>query len=184
MRRFRRDPLVVLDGLWRRSADPVFALPWGGWCVGDTGLALSVLRDSMFHGGGASFFGGRPSSCPEQVAVGRGVRAILRGYLPTYCDRIRRAAATLPQTSRWPMTGPVLVHQAARDVLLHPDAPPRLRWLMDRAAGSGPAIQPVTVRQRARAELLGPRVRRPPPSMCGTGAATPATPRRVICWTR
>ncbi|MCF3103234.1 hypothetical protein IPZ58_16845 [Streptomyces roseoverticillatus] len=54
MLRFRRDPLGFVEDYSHRIPSDVFRLPWGAWCVGDSELALVVLRDPAFNAGMAT----------------------------------------------------------------------------------------------------------------------------------
>lgn len=159
MRRFRRDPLMFLEGCARRSPTNVFQLPWGTWCVRDTDLALAVLRDLRFNEGMSAFFGDMLPSRSAQVAFGRTVRTMVQAYVPTYCDTLSRAVAELPAVSRWPSTGTGLVYRCAADLLLHPEDAPELRRLMRQAVDIGLLIRRPHAWQRARVELLRPKLK-------------------------
>ncbi|WP_327117721.1 cytochrome P450 [Nocardia sp. NBC_01730] len=153
MRRFRRDPLGFVENLRRASPVEVFRLPWGGWCVGDTGLALTVLSDHAFNEGMSGFFGSMLPSRPAQVDFGRAVRAILRMHIPEYCESLAAAVVEMPSVTRWPAAGVELAYRCTADVLLYPDGSPRLRQLLERNARVG-ALRPARMDQRARAQLL------------------------------
>lgn len=153
MRRFRRDPLDFLENLRRNSPVQVFGLPWGGWCVGDTGLALTVLSDRAFNAGMSGFFGSMLPSRSAQVAFGRAARAILRTRTPEFRESLAAAVLEMPSVTRWPAAGVELVYRCTTDVLLHPDGSPELRRLLERNARVG-ALRPDRMAQRARAQLL------------------------------
>ncbi|WP_433600488.1 cytochrome P450 [Nocardia sp. CA-135953] len=153
MRRFRRDPLGFLENLRRTSPVEVFGLPWGGWCVGDTGLALTVLSDRAFNAGKSGFFGSMLPSRSAQVDFGRAVRAFLRTHTPEYRESLAAAVIEMPSVTRWPATGVELVYRCTADMLLHPDGSPELRQLLERNARVG-ALRPARMAQRARAQLL------------------------------
>lgn len=158
MRRFRRDPLQYIEDCARRSPVEVFRLPWGAWCVRDTDLALTVLRDPAFHSGMSTFFGDMLPSRTAQIALGRAVRDLMRAHLPTCRQRVAEAAAGLGPVSQWPEAGPLLVYRCTADVLLHPGVPPALRRQMAQAVSAGLTARQPYKRQRARAELLRPRL--------------------------
>jgi cytochrome P450 len=153
MLRFRRDPLDFLENLRRTSSGEVFRLPWGGWCVGDTGLALTVLNDRAFNEGMSEFFGSMLPSRSVQVEFGRAARAILRTHAPRYRECLAAAAIEMSSVTRWPAAGVELVYRCTADVLLHPDGSPELRRLLERNARVG-ALRPARMGQRARAQLL------------------------------
>lgn len=134
----------------------MFHLPWGAWCVRDSELALTVLRDPVFHGGMSPFFGALLPSRTAQVALGRAVRKLLRAHLPAYRRRVAEAAAALDPVGQWPAAGPLLVYRCSTDVLLRPDAPPVLRRQLRRAVGAGLTARQPSVRQRLRAEIVRP----------------------------
>ncbi|WP_262371313.1 cytochrome P450 [Streptomyces sp. WAC01526] len=158
MRRFRRDPLTFLEDFARRNPEGVFRLPWGAWCVSDAELALTVLRDPIFNGGLSTFFGDLLPTRESQIALGRSVRNAMKARASEYRDNMFRAAPELPEVSQWPATGPRLVYQCTKDLLLHPDSPPRLRRLMAEALNGGLMLRSPRIRQRARAEMLRPRL--------------------------
>ncbi|MFQ6332051.1 cytochrome P450 [Nocardia sp. CWNU-33] len=153
MRRFRRDPYGFLENLRRTSPVEVFGLPWGGWCVGDTGLALTVLNDRSFNAGMSGFFGSMLPSRPAQIDFGRAARAILRTHTPEYRESLAAAVTEMPSVTRWPSAGVELVYRCTADVLLHPDGSPELRQLLERNARVG-ALRPALMGQRAWAQLL------------------------------
>ncbi|MFI2228789.1 cytochrome P450 [Nocardia testacea] len=153
MRRFRRDPLGFLENLRRTSPAEVFRLPWGGWCVGDTDLALTVLRDHTFNAGMSEFFGSMLPSRSAQVEFGRAARAILRTHTPEYREFLAAAVSEMPPVTRWPAAGVELVYRCTANVLLHPDGSPELRRLLERNARVG-ALRPARMAERARAQLL------------------------------
>ncbi|MFQ6230111.1 cytochrome P450 [Nocardia sp. NPDC002869] len=153
MLRFRRDPLGFLENLRRTSSGEVFRLPWGGWCVGDTGLALTVLHDRAFNAGMSEFFGSMLPSRSAQVDFGRAARGILRTHTPRYREALAAAAIEMPPVTRWPAAGVELVYRCTADMLLHPDGAPELRRLLERNARVG-ALRPARMWQRARAQLL------------------------------
>ncbi|MGI5347404.1 cytochrome P450 [Streptomyces sp. CA-250714] len=154
MRRFRQDPLGFMEDLAHRSPTGVFQLPWGGWCVSDTDLALTVLNDPDFNAGRSPFFGDLLPSRSAQITLGREVRHALRDYESDYRDNMAKAVAQLPANSPWPLTGPDLVFQSTADFLLHPDAAPALRRMMHQAVHSGVLVRQPLVRQRVRAEMV------------------------------
>lgn len=158
MRRFRRDPLQYIEDCARRAPAAVFRLPWGAWCVRDTELALTVLRDPLFHSGRSTFFGNMLPSRTAQIALGRAVRDLMRAHLPAYRQRMAEAAAGLGPVSQWPGAGPLLVHRCTADVLLHPGAPSALRRQLEQAVTAGLTARQPSMRQRARAELLRPKL--------------------------
>ncbi|MEU6963667.1 cytochrome P450 [Streptomyces chrestomyceticus] len=158
MRRFRRDPLRYIEDRARRSPVEVFRLPWGAWCVKDTELALTVLRDPAFHSGMSTFFGNMLPSRTAQIALGRAVRDLMRAHLPACRQRMAEAAAGLGPVSQWPGAGPLLVHRCTADVLLHPGAPPALRRQLEQAVTAGLTARQPSMRRRARAELLRPKL--------------------------
>lgn len=153
MRRFRRDPLGFLENLRRASPVEVFGLPWGGWCVGDTDLALTVLRDRAFNAGMSGFFGSMLPSRSAQVDFGRAARAMLRTHTPAFRESLAAAVIDMPSVTRWPAAGIELVYRCTSDMLLHPDGSPELRQLLERNARVG-ALRPARMTQRARAQLL------------------------------
>lgn len=153
MRRFRRDPLGFLENLRRTSPGEVFWLPWGGWCVGDTDLALTVLRDRAFNTGMSGFFGSMLPSRSAQVDFGHAARTILRGHTREYRKSLAAAVIDMPSVTRWPAAGVELVYRCTADMLLHPDGSPDLRQLLERNARVG-ALRPARMAQRARAQLL------------------------------
>ncbi|MET9290795.1 cytochrome P450 [Streptomyces sp. NPDC003077] len=124
----------------------------------DTELALTVLRDPAFHGGMSTFFGDMLPSRTAQVALGRAVRNLMRAHLPAYRQCAAEKAAGLGPVSRWPDAGPVLVYRCTADVLLHPGAPPPLRQQLAQAVAAGLTARQPSMRQRARAEVLRPRL--------------------------
>ncbi|GCD47557.1 cytochrome P450 [Streptomyces paromomycinus] len=136
----------------------MFRLPWGAWCVRDTELALTVLRDPAFHRGMSTFFGDMLPSRTAQIALGRAVRDLMRAYLPAYRQRMAEAAAGLGPVSQWPGAGPLLVHRCTADVLLRPGAPPALRRRLAQAVAAGLTARQPSMRRRARAELLRPEL--------------------------
>jgi cytochrome P450 len=154
MRRFRRDPLGFIENLSRCNPAGVFRLPWGAWCVSDADLARVVLRDPGFNEGMPRFFGTLLPSRSAQVGLGRAVRDTLQARMPEYRDGLAAAVAELPAVSQWPAAGMELVYRCTADLLLHPDAPPRLRRLMEQSVHGGLMIRPPRVRQRAWAEML------------------------------
>ncbi|MGW6333995.1 cytochrome P450 [Nocardia rhamnosiphila] len=153
MLRFRRDPLDFLENLRRTSSGEVFGLPWGGWCVGDTGLALTVLHDRAFNAGMSEFFGSMLPSRSVQVDFGRAARGVLRTHTPGYRESLAAAVTEMPAVARWPAAGIELVYRCTADALLHPDGSPELRRLLERNARVG-ALRPARMAQRARAQLL------------------------------
>lgn len=158
MRRFRSDPLGFLEGLAARDRAPVFRLPWGGWCVRDTELALTVLKDPRFNEGRSAFFGDLLPSRPAQIAFGRDMRRALLAQLPAYRDNMAEAVDRLPGTTSWPATGPDLVFRSTADWLLHPEAAPPLRRAMHEAVHSGVLVRQPAMGQRARAEVARARL--------------------------
>ncbi|WP_439678947.1 cytochrome P450 [Embleya sp. MST-111070] len=158
LRQFHRDPLGFLDGLSRARATDVFPLPWGGWCVGDSDLALVVLRDPEFNGGLSTFYGDLLPSRSAQIALGHTIRNTIRPRLPEYRRNLAEAVAELPTSARWPEAGPALVYRCLADLLLHPTSPPELRLLLARSVGAGLLIRSPTIRGRVRTELLRPRL--------------------------
>ncbi|MEV3961344.1 cytochrome P450 [Nocardia sp. NPDC050193] len=153
MRRFRRDPLGFLENLRRTSSAGVFELPWGGWCVGDTGLALTVLSDRAFNTGMSGFFGSMLPSRSAQIDFGRAARAMLRTHTPEYRESMAAAVIEMPSVTHWPAAGIELVYRCTADILLHPGGSPELRQLLERNARVG-ALRPARMAQRARAQLL------------------------------
>ncbi|WP_234440605.1 cytochrome P450 [Streptomyces rimosus] len=93
-----------------------------------------------------------------QVALGRAVRDLMRAHLPAYRQCVAGAAAGLGPVSQWPQAGPLLVYRCTADVLLHPGAPSALRQQMAQAVAAGLTARQPTMRQRARAEMLRPRL--------------------------
>ncbi|MFJ8763139.1 MULTISPECIES: cytochrome P450 [Streptomyces] len=158
MSRFRRDPLGFVEDFARRSPTDVFRLPWGAWCVRDTDLAMTVLRDPVFNSGMAGFFGDMLPSRDTQIGVGRAVRNTVRDYLPAYREAMARAVAELPVVSAWPRTGLELVQRATASLLLYPAAAPTLRRLQERNVQIGMMRSP-HMRNRVRAEMLRPKRR-------------------------
>ncbi|WP_439680868.1 cytochrome P450 [Embleya sp. MST-111070] len=152
--RLRRDPLAYIEELSRGSTAGVMRLPWGGWCVRDTDLAQTLLRDPEYHAGGSVFFGELLPAREAQAELGRAVRGLLRAGVPRYRAALPGAVADLPTTSRWPDAGSRLVYRCLADVLLHPDTPGGSRELMRRAAHEGVAVRSSHVWRRARAELV------------------------------
>ncbi|MEU2791763.1 cytochrome P450 [Streptomyces sp. NPDC007100] len=124
----------------------------------NTELALTVLRDPTFHGGMSTFFGSMLPSRTAQVALGRAVRDLLRVHLPSYRRTMAEAVAGLGPVSQWPGAGPLLVYRCTADVLLHPEAPPALRRQLAQAVTAGLTARQPYMRQRARAELLRPKL--------------------------
>ncbi|MET8797658.1 cytochrome P450 [Nocardia sp. NPDC004568] len=153
MRRFRRDPLGFLENLRRTSPVEVFWLPWGGWCVGDTGLALTVLTDRAFNAGMSGFFGSMLPSRSAQIDFGRAARAMLRTHTPEYRESLAVAVSEMPAVTRWPAAGVELVYRCTADMLLHPEGSPELRRLLERNARVG-ALRPARMVERARAQVL------------------------------
>ncbi|MYS84820.1 cytochrome P450 [Embleya scabrispora] len=158
LRRFHRDPLGFLEDLSRRRSTDVFRLPWGGWCAGETELALAVLRDPGFNAGLSTFYGDLLPSRSAQIAVGHAVRNIIRARLPEYRENLAAAVPRLPAAGRWPETGTALVYECLADLLLHPAAAPELRSLLARSVGGGLLIRSPLMRERARAEILRSRL--------------------------
>ncbi|MGW2255887.1 cytochrome P450 [Kitasatospora sp. NPDC001660] len=157
--RWRRDPLGFLADSARRASTGVFHLPWGAWCVGDTELALAVLRDPLFNAGMAPFFGDLLPSRSAQIALGRAVRSTVRAYLPEYRERLAEAVADLPAVSRWPAAGPRLVYAGIADLLLHPQSAPAVRQVQRQFVDANLIGASPSIRQRARAEVWRPRLR-------------------------
>ncbi|MFD9880873.1 cytochrome P450 [Streptomyces alboflavus] len=157
-RRFRQDPLEYLEDLRRRSTTGLIPLPWGGWCVSDTELAQTLLRSPEYNGGRSGFFGELLPTRDAQIEVGHAVRDLMRAGVPHYRAALTRAAADLPAVGRWPDAGTRLVHRGLEDLLLHPETPARTRELMRRAALGGVAVRAPHVWQRARAEVLRPKL--------------------------
>ncbi|MFF7245906.1 cytochrome P450 [Embleya sp. NPDC008237] len=158
LRRFHRDPLGFLDDLSRRRTTGVFRLPWGGWCVGETDLALTVLRDPEFNAGLSTFYGDLLPSRSAQLAVGHAVRNLVRARLPEYRENLAEAVPRLPAATSWPEAGTALLHECTADLLLHPAAAPDLRRLLARSVGAGLLIRSPLMRERARAEILRARL--------------------------
>jgi len=152
--RLRRDPLGYIEELSRGSSAGVVRLPWGGWCVRDTGLAQTLLRDPEYHTGGSVFFGELLPARPAQVELGRAVRGLLRADVPRYRAALPGAVAGLTAAGRWPDAGARLVHRCLEDVLLRPGTPGRGRELMRRAVREGVAVRSPYVWRRARAEVV------------------------------
>ncbi|MFI9204737.1 cytochrome P450 [Streptomyces sp. NPDC053048] len=159
MLRFRRDPLGFVEEFSRRSPSGVFRLPWGAWCVGDSELALAVLRDPAFNKGMAPFFGDLLPSRSAQVDFGHAVRNLVRARMPEYRDNMARAVAEMPAVSRWPATGTVLVYRSTADLLLYPHASPTLRSSMEQAVRVGTLIRAPHMWQRARVEMRRPKLK-------------------------
>ncbi|MGK5548149.1 cytochrome P450 [Streptomyces sp. URMC 127] len=159
MLRFRRNPLGFVEDFSHRSPSGVFRLPWGAWCVGDSELALVVLRDPAFNRGMAPFFGDLLPSRSAQNDFGNAVRNLVRTRLPEYRDNMARAVAALPEVSPWPGTGVSLVYQCTADLLVHPGASPALRRLMEQAVRVGSLIRAPHMRQRAWVELRRPKLK-------------------------
>ncbi|WJV44706.1 cytochrome P450 [Streptomyces flavofungini] len=157
-RRFRQDPLEYLDDLRRHSTTGLIPLPWGGWCVSDTELAHTLLRSPEYHTGRSGFFGELLPTRSAQIDVGHAVRDLMRAGVPHYRAAFTAAVVALPATGRWPDAGTRLVHRGLEDLLLHPEAPPRTRKLMREAALGGVAVRAPHVWQRARAEVLRPKL--------------------------
>lgn len=153
MRRFRRDPLTFLERLRRTGSGEVFELPWGGWCAGDTDLALTVLRDRSFNAGMSGFFGAMLPSRAAEIDFGRAARTILRAYTPRFREALASEVLAMPAVTRWPAAGIELVYRCTADMLLHPEGSPALRRLLERNARVG-ALRPAHMVQRARAQLL------------------------------
>ncbi|MEW2393169.1 cytochrome P450 [Streptomyces venezuelae] len=156
--RLRRDPLAYIEDLSRGSTAEVMPLPWGGWCVRDTELAQTLLRDPEYNVGGSVFFGTLLPDRGAQVEVGRAVRALLRDSVPSYRAALSGAVADLPAVSRWPGAGTRLVYRCLADVLLHPGTPGEVRALLREAAHEGVAVRSAYVWQRARAEVVRARL--------------------------
>ncbi|GHC81127.1 cytochrome P450 [Streptomyces flavofungini] len=157
-RRFRRDPLAYLEDLRRRSTTGLIPLPGGGWCVTDAELAQTLLRSPDYNTGRSGFFGELLPTRRAQIDVGHAVRDVLRAGVPHYRAALTEAVAALPATSRWPDAGTLLVHHGLEDLLLHPETPAATRTLMRRAALGGVAVRAPHVWQRARAEVLRPKL--------------------------
>ncbi|MFJ4844471.1 MULTISPECIES: cytochrome P450 [unclassified Streptomyces] len=160
MLRFRRDPLGFIEDFSHRSPSGVFRLPWGTWCVGDSDLALMVLRDPVFNAERSTFFGDLLPSRSAQTEFGRAVRKLMRTRLPEYRDNVARAVAGLPETSHWPAAGTRLAHQCTADMLLHPHVSPPLHRLMEHAVRVGILLRAPRLTQRARVEMLRPKLKR------------------------
>ncbi|MFG3260012.1 cytochrome P450 [Streptomyces sp. NPDC048172] len=156
--RLRQDPLACVEELSRDSAEGVMRLPWGGWCVRDTELAQTLLRDPEYHTGGSVFFGELLPARGAQVELGRAVRGLLRADVPRYRAALPEAVAALGTASRWPDAGTRLVHRCLADVLLHPGTPGAARELLRQAAHQGVAVRSPHVGRRARAELVRARL--------------------------
>ncbi|WP_369211977.1 cytochrome P450 [Streptomyces flavofungini] len=156
--RLRQDPLAYIEELSRASTAGVMPLPWGGWCVRDTALAQSLLRDPEYHTGGSVFFGGLLPERGAQMELGRAVRGLMRAGVPRYRAALPEAVTALPTASRWPDAGTRLVHRCLQDVLLHPGTPASIHELMRQAAHEGVAVRSAYVWQRARAELVRARL--------------------------
>lgn len=156
--RLRRDPLEYLEDLRRHSMTGVIRLPWGGWCVSDTDLAQTLLRDPEYNTGKSIFFGELLPTRSAQIEVGHAVRNLLRAGVPHYRAALTESAAELPAVSRWPATGIRLVYHCLADLLLHPGTSVGTRKLMRQAAYEGVAVRAPYVWQRARAEVLRARL--------------------------
>ncbi|MEV5599808.1 cytochrome P450 [Streptomyces sp. NPDC052496] len=156
--RLRQDPLAYIEELNRGSTAGVMRLPWGGWCVRDTELAQTLLRDPEYNSGGSVFFGELLPARDAQVEMGRAVRGLLRAGVPHYRAALPEAVAALSAVSRWPDAGTRLVHRCLADVLLHPGAPAGVRELMRQAAHEGVAVRSPHVWRRARAEVVRARL--------------------------
>ncbi|MDJ1133464.1 cytochrome P450 [Streptomyces iconiensis] len=154
MRKFRHDPLGFIEDLARRAPEGMFRLPWGGWCVSDADLALSVLSEPDFNSGRSAFFRDLLPSRAAQVILGRAVRHALDAYAGDYRDNMVRAVAQLPAASPWPVTGPDLVFLSTADFLLRPEADPPLRRMMHQAVHNGLLVRSPHMRRRARAEMM------------------------------
>ncbi|PSJ30757.1 cytochrome P450 [Streptosporangium nondiastaticum] len=159
MLRFRRDPLGFVENYSHRSPSGVFRLPWGAWCVGDSDLALVVLRDPAFNTGTAPFFGDLLPSRPAQNDFGHAVRNLVRARLPEYRVNMAKAAAELPEASQWPATGAMLVYRCTADLLLQPDASPTLRRSMEQAVRVGSLVRAPHMWQRALVEMRRPKLK-------------------------
>ncbi|MBK3577537.1 cytochrome P450 [Streptomyces sp. MBT65] len=125
-----RDPLTLLgaefDGVhdvWRSTAGTV--------CVAGPQAARAVLgnRDgtvvdmSDFYRTRHGDFGPRAA----QIRIGRSARALMRRHLDARRPELPGLVAELLTPSAvWPDAGNLLVLRHLRDVLVHPDAPPRL----------------------------------------------------------
>ncbi|UNT00676.1 cytochrome P450 [Streptomyces tubbatahanensis] len=156
--RLRRDPLACIEELSRDSTAGVMRLPWGGWCVRDSELAQTLLRDPDYHTGGSVFFGELLPDRAAQAELGRAVRGLLRAGVPHFRAALPEAVAALPASSRWPDAGTRLVYHCLADLLLRPGTPGGSRELMRRAAHEGVAVRAPHVWQRARAELMRARL--------------------------
>ncbi|WP_247745681.1 cytochrome P450 [Streptomyces oryzae] len=156
--RLRQDPLAYIEELSRGSTAGVIRLPWGGWCVRDTELAQTLLRDPEYHRGGSTFFGELLPARSAQAELGRAVRSLLRAGVPHYRAALPEAVAALPTAGRWPDAGTRLVYRCLADVLLHPGTPGGSRALMRQAAHKGVAVRSPHMWQRARAEPVRARL--------------------------
>ncbi|MFD0413821.1 cytochrome P450 [Streptomyces sp. NPDC127108] len=157
-RRFRQDPLEYLEDLRRQSTTGLIPLPGGGWCVSDAELAQTLLRGPEYNTGRSGFFGELLPTRGAQIEVGHAVRDLMRSGVPHYRAALTGAVAALPAVGRWPDTGTRLVHRGLEDLLLHPETPIRTRKLMRKAALGGVAVRAPHVWQRARAEVLRPKL--------------------------
>ncbi|MEV0274947.1 cytochrome P450 [Streptomyces sp. NPDC050610] len=124
----------------------------------DTELALTVLRDPLFHSGMSTFFGDMLPSRTAQLALGRAVRNVMRAHLPAYRECLAEAVAGLGPVSQWPGAGPLLVYRCTADALLHPGQPTDLRRQLAQAVAAGLTARQPQMRQRARAEILRPKL--------------------------
>ncbi|KUL55515.1 cytochrome [Streptomyces sp. NRRL F-4489] len=157
-RRLRRDQLGYIEKLRRRSTTGLIRLPWGAWCVSDTDLAQTLLRDPEYNTGKSGFFGELLPTRGAQVEVGHAVRNLVRAGMPHYRAALAKSTAELPAVSRWPAAGTRLVYGGLADLLLHPGAPVATRRLMHQAAVGGVALRAPHVWQRARAEVVRSRL--------------------------
>ncbi|MDX3076678.1 cytochrome P450 [Streptomyces sp. MI02-7b] len=128
--------------------------------MGDPDLALRVLRDPVFNSERSTFFGDLLPSRPAQTEFGRAVRKLMRAHLPEYRDNVARAVAGLPEASQWPGAGTMLAYQCTADMLLHPQVSPPLHRLLAQAVRIGILLRAPRLRQRARVEMLRPKLKR------------------------
>ncbi|MFF5142380.1 cytochrome P450 [Streptomyces sp. NPDC013157] len=127
----------------------------GAVCVAGPEAARAVMGNrhgvvadtSDFYHHRHGVFGPRPA----QITIGRAARSLMQRHLQARrADLPGLVAGRLAPRSEWPDAGNLLVLEHLRDVLLHPDAPPRLHRTVEAIV--------------ARSVLAGARQRRSAPS--------------------
>ncbi|MBW8795910.1 MAG: cytochrome P450 [Streptomyces sp.] len=129
------DELALLKAEFETAAksgsDVWRSAPGGAVCVAGPEAARAVLGNrhgvvaetSDFYHHRHGVFGPRSA----QITIGRAARSLLQRHVQARRDDLPGLVARrLAPRSEWPDAGNLLVLEHLRDVLLHPDAPPRL----------------------------------------------------------